>query len=407
MNSKFPSLLKCFLFTLKQCTTNLACAPFFCFAIFFYSFYYCWPYMEQLPDHLNVVAVDQDNSALSRRLTQAMRASPSLQVTQQTTSLPEAENLMRKGGISAILIIPPDFEINTLTNVPTALVLVTNGAFIVKSRGSMSGVGGPLQKIVAASISAHLVEHGVPLSEIARAANNPPSMIVQSMFNTVNGYLNFTVPIVFMIIFQTVFVCGIGMLMNDWFWKKSTISSCPRRPPPDVFSGHVRSVFLSESVLDPVYRGAVILLPWGELIQKRAGHDCRFNDLRLYHYFPRLAHRGLFKALPICCSNRRTFLDPVCIYFRQPVSMAKHSLASAGFRMAFSNDRRSICHASSISGRSLAFGRCLPVFNTPSASRSNIPNGRLYSDLQDSERPSVSCRNGRSEERHCGRETCT
>ena len=45
-------------------------------------------------------------------------------------------------------------------------------------------------------------------------------MIVQSMFNTVNGYLNFTVPIVFMIIFQTVFVCGIGMLMNDWFWKK-------------------------------------------------------------------------------------------------------------------------------------------------------------------------------------------
>lgn len=220
MNSKFPSLLKCFLFTLKQCTTNLACAPFFCFAIFFYSFYYCWPYMEQLPDHLNVVAVDQDNSALSRRLTQAMRASPSLQVTQQTTSLPEAENLMRKGGISAILIIPPDFEINTLTNVPTALVLVTNGAFIVKSRGSMSGVGGPLQKIVAASISAHLVEHGVPLSEIARAANNPPSRIVQSMFNTVNGYLNFTVPIVFMIIFQTVFVCGIGMLMNDWFWKK-------------------------------------------------------------------------------------------------------------------------------------------------------------------------------------------
>lgn len=45
----------------------------------------------------------------------------------------------------------------------------------------------------------------------------------------------------------------------------------PRRPPPDVFSGHVRSVFLSESVLDPVYRGAVILLPWGELIQNVPG----------------------------------------------------------------------------------------------------------------------------------------
>ncbi|MFR1026386.1 MAG: ABC transporter permease [Parasutterella sp.] len=254
MSCKFPSLLKCFLFTLKQATTNLACAPFFCFAVFFYSFYYCWPYMEQLPDHLNVVAVDQDNSALSRRLTQAMRASPNLQVTQQTTSLPEAQNLMRKGGISAILIIPPNFETHTLTNVPTALVLVTNGAFIVKSRGSMSGVGGPLQKIVAASISAHLVEHGVPLSEIARAANNPPSMIVESMFNTVNGYLNFTVPIVFMIIFQTIFVCGIGMLMNDWFWKrKYPFPAGAWRPPSDVLPCDVRTVFLPESFLDLIH----------------------------------------------------------------------------------------------------------------------------------------------------------
>lgn len=176
--------------------------------------------MAQLPDHLNVVAVDQDQSTLSRRIMTAMEASPNLQVTRQTTDMQEAENLMRKGGISAILIIPPDFEVNTLNNTPTALVLVSNGAFIVKARGSMSGVGGPLQKIVAASISAHLVEHGVPLAEIAKAANNPPSMVVQAMFNTVNGYLNFTVPIVFMIIFQTAMVAGIGMLFNDWFWKK-------------------------------------------------------------------------------------------------------------------------------------------------------------------------------------------
>ena len=255
MSCKFPSLLKCFLFTLKQATTNLACAPFFCFAVFFYSFYYCWPYMEQLPDHLNVVAVDQDNSALSRRLTQAMRASPNLQVTQQTTSLPEAQNLMRKGGISAILIIPPNFETHTLTNVPTALVLVTNGAFIVKSRGSMSGVGGPLQKIVAASISAHLVEHGVPLSEIARAANNPPSMIVESMFNTVNGYLNFTVPIVFMIIFQTIFVCGIGMLMNDWFWK---------RKYPFPLALWIGLTFFTSSSIAEIIRAGVLAVPKGQ-----------------------------------------------------------------------------------------------------------------------------------------------
>lgn len=220
MNSKLPSLFDTFRFTLRQCVTNIACAPFFCFAIFFYSFYYCWPYMEQLPDHLNVVAVDQDSSPMSRRITLAMRASPSLQVTTETTDIEEAKAMMRKGQISAILIIPPDFEVDTLNNDPTALVLVSNGAFIVKARGSMSGVGGPLSQIVTAAIAAHMIEHGFPASQIAKAASNPPSMVVQGMFNTVNGYLNFTVPIVFMIIFQTAFVAGIGMLLNDWFWRR-------------------------------------------------------------------------------------------------------------------------------------------------------------------------------------------
>lgn len=79
-------------------------------------------------------------------------------------------------------------------------------------------------------------------------------MIVESMFNTVNGYLNFTVPIVFMIIFQTIFVCGIGMLMNDWFWKrKYPFPAGAWRPPSDVLPCDVRTVFLPESFLDLIH----------------------------------------------------------------------------------------------------------------------------------------------------------
>ncbi len=103
MNSKFPSLLKCFPIYLKAVHHKSRLCSFFLLRdLFFYSFYYCWPYMEQLPDHLNVVAVDQDNSALSRRLTQAMRASPSLlQVTSKQPACPKPKTLMRKGEGSA------------------------------------------------------------------------------------------------------------------------------------------------------------------------------------------------------------------------------------------------------------------------------------------------------------------
>ena len=220
MSANHPSLFDSFLFTLRQCVSNLACAPFFCFAILFYSFYSSWPYMEQLPDHLNIVAVDEDMTPLSRRLIHELKASPSVHVEFQAADQKEAERIMRQGGVSAILIIPPNFERDTVRDIPTALVLVSNGAFIVKARVSMSGAAGPLQEVVTAAIAGHLLEHGIPLDKLAQVKGRAPAFVLQPMFNTVNGYLNFTVPIVFVIIIQTVFIAGIGMLLNDWFWRR-------------------------------------------------------------------------------------------------------------------------------------------------------------------------------------------
>ncbi len=208
---------RAFLYCFKQCLTNISCAPFFLFAIFFYSLYYCWPYIPQHPDHIKTVIVDLDNTPLSERLAYSLNSVPALKIIGKVNEPAPAKDKLQKGQASTIITIPVNFQKNALNATPTALTLVTNGALIVKARSSLSGLAGPLQQVIEQTVATHLVEHGTPIETIARIQRKSAPLILESMFNTVNGYLNFTVPIVFVIIIQTAIVAGIGMLFNDWF----------------------------------------------------------------------------------------------------------------------------------------------------------------------------------------------
>lgn len=210
----------CFLETVKQSLTNLSCFSFFVIAIFFYSFYYAWPYTAQLPDHISAVIVDLDHTPVSRELTRSLQSVSQIDVKGVSSDRETAIRDLKNGKFTTLITIPDGFMKDALTGVPTALELVSNGAFIVKARSSIAGAAGPLQQIASEAIAAQLIKQGVPLSTIAQTASKPPAVIVQPMFNTVSGYLNFAVPIVFCIIFQTVTLAGVGTLINEWFCSK-------------------------------------------------------------------------------------------------------------------------------------------------------------------------------------------
>lgn len=212
-----PLIRFCFFRTLRECCTNPACMPFFLLAVVFYSFYYCWPYSAQLPEHIMVGVVDEDDSPLSRRLTMELRATARLNVTKTFHDRSDAVAAMKSGLIASIITIPPDFEKDALNNIPTALTLTGNGAFIVMARSSIAGITAPLELVASDAAAQRLVQAGAPLSAIELAKMRPPALVTQYMYNTVAGYMNFVAPIVFIIIFQTLMVCGAGMLFNAWF----------------------------------------------------------------------------------------------------------------------------------------------------------------------------------------------
>ena len=208
----------CFLFALRNCLTNMACAPFFLIAVLFYAFYYCWPYEAQLPEHIYAIVVDEDQSPLSRRLVRSIMASPSFRVLREETNRPDAINRMKKGDVSSILSIPPEFEKNVLAGVPSALTMVTNGAFLVVSRSQVAGASAVLREATSEAIAFRMAMAGESTGDLARSAlDKAPLIVTQAMYNDISGYLSFAVSIVFVIIFQSIMLCGLCMLMNDWF----------------------------------------------------------------------------------------------------------------------------------------------------------------------------------------------
>ncbi len=143
----------------------------------------------------------------------------------------------------------------------------------------------------------------------------------------------------------------------------------------------------------------------GELIQKRAGHDCRFNDLRLCHYFPRLAHRGLFRSATDLLF-KSSYLPRSRLYLFQATCIrGKIFLGLCRLSDGFPHDRGGHlpCFESLAEP---AFRRCFPRYLTHLLCWEQHSDRRLYSDLQNSERSSVFGRDGRSAERHRGRKTC-
>ena len=211
---------RCFATALRQCCTNMACAPLFLAAIVLYAVYYCWPYMAQLPDHIHCAVVDADGTALSRRLIMEFRATPDLNVLAVTQDREEAILAMKAGEVSAIVEIPAHFARDVAAAVPTAITLTANGAYLVGGRIATAGASGPLKAAADKAVAAWLGEQGASAASLALMEREAPGLVTVAAYNTISGYLNFAVPIVFVIVFQTLMCAGFGMLFNAWYMAK-------------------------------------------------------------------------------------------------------------------------------------------------------------------------------------------
>jgi ABC-2 type transport system permease protein len=172
-------------------------------AVVAYAFYYPMAYVGQTPVKLPVAVVDQDNSALSRRVVREMNATRALDAAVIAASPIEAERMLRNGQVDAVVQIPRRFEASLVHGDPKGVGLYLNGAYLVRATAMGKALAG-----AAAAAAEQLL---APVSEAIHLRERAPTVVQRPLYNTSEGYGSYAVPAVSAIILQQTLLLGAAL----------------------------------------------------------------------------------------------------------------------------------------------------------------------------------------------------
>lgn len=163
-------------------------------SVVFYAFYYPAPYSHQQATGLRIVAVDHDDTRISRAIVRELDDTRAVQVIERTTDMAKARRALRARRADGIVLVSHGFATALLEGDSGAgAALILNGAYFVRAtaiaRALGSVVSGEAQRISAATGHPMNVEVGDLIK-------------VQPLFNTTGGYRDYVFPAIANIILQ-------------------------------------------------------------------------------------------------------------------------------------------------------------------------------------------------------------
>ena len=180
-------------------------------AVVFYSFFYPLPYLPQVLRDVPVVVVDQDKSALSRKLIRMSDAHPFLCVTQQAGSICEAEDSVRSGRIGGLIVIPEGFASQIARGGQATVGVYADAGYFLVYRQVMTGMV-TAARTLSAGVEVRRLQAGGKTARQAMALQRPLSLITTPLFNPSEGYASYVVPAILVLILQQTLLIGIGMV---------------------------------------------------------------------------------------------------------------------------------------------------------------------------------------------------
>src|SRR5258706_16340309 len=126
--------------------------------VIFYCVLYPLPYLPQTVHSIPVAVVDEDASALSRRLERNLDATQEIIVAGATKTMAEALPYLYDGRAGGIVTIPANFHRDVLRGDPTGATVMGQGGLIVLDGSLLSSP----PKATAATVAPHLPAHPAP-----------------------------------------------------------------------------------------------------------------------------------------------------------------------------------------------------------------------------------------------------
>ncbi|MGL4474388.1 MAG: ABC transporter permease [Shewanella sp.] len=230
-----------------------------------------------VPRSLPVALVDQDATSLSRQLARQMQASPAVSL-QQFSQLPAAEQAMREGQVFALILIPPQFSRQLMTQQQPQLVLHYNGQFLLVGKLLSSALQQGLADALQGVARQQLLAKGV-LPAATAVTISPIAVQLTPLFNQSSNYLAFLMPPILLALLQISAMLMFANALNEeltprfttWvrqdFWPSVTAKFALYLPiallqgmAMQVFLYHIIGLPMAGSLLDLALAMTVMLL---------------------------------------------------------------------------------------------------------------------------------------------------
>ncbi|MEJ0064384.1 MAG: ABC transporter permease [Caulobacteraceae bacterium] len=201
-----PGFAASFLQTLRVVAATSPILSTVVFSVVLYGFYYPAAYNVQTVVKLPIAVVDLDRSPLSRSFLRNLDATRETSIVEQSLSVAAAQALLRDDRVDGVVVVSDGLEASVLKGSPGGVAAYFKGAYLIRSRFLGQALGGAVQASVREALA--------PLAAAARSEASSIETIERPLFNTANGYGDYTVPGVASVILQATMLFGVAMFMG-------------------------------------------------------------------------------------------------------------------------------------------------------------------------------------------------
>ncbi len=197
--------------SLKTIFTDSGALLIIVFAALFYPVVYSIGYNNQVVTDIPVAVIDNDNTALSRKIINMVDATAAIKVHKSVTDMNMAEQMFWENSVMAVIRIPNGFEKDIMKGKHTNISLYADASnFLLYKeslKSTMEAVG-----TFSGGVEYKRFLTKVKMPELAVNNISPMNTRVQNMFNPSGGYGHFVMPGLMLLIIQQTLLVGIGLI---------------------------------------------------------------------------------------------------------------------------------------------------------------------------------------------------
>lgn len=181
------------------------------FATMIYTVIYSVAYGSEVVRDVPIVVVDDDNTAMSRRLVNGVEDGPDTRVAYEAESLDRARGLFYEGKVFGILHIPDGYERSIVAGDQANVSLIMDGShLLLYSHIMQQGVADALTTGANVEV-ARLVSEGVDTALIPSFVE-PVAFDATMLYNPSMGYGSFVMPSILIVIIQQTMIIGMALI---------------------------------------------------------------------------------------------------------------------------------------------------------------------------------------------------